>query len=83
MSTADLSEFDALTPSKRKPCPLGAALEELDGQQAVNLLAALDAGNERVPARTIIKWGAARGFVFKQNHVCRHRAGTCSCHGDA
>lgn len=76
----DLSEFEALVPDRQKPCPLGTALAELPPQDAVNLGAALNAGNGRIPSKAILAWAASRGLEFQRNHISRHRAGTCSCH---
>ena len=79
---ADLGEFHELSKVTRehRPCRIGAVLTELGKQDRENLELALDAGQDTVPARTILAWLRKRGYDdFASAWITTHRMGKCRC----
>lgn len=78
----DLSEFVALTGprNKKKPCRVGAILEQLDATEAQQLRAAIAAtADGTITVGAVVKWLEARGHDMDQNGVVHHRGRRCSC----
>ena len=77
----DLSEFVALSQvrSKKPPCKVGQALDQLPDGERRQLAAALE--HEEVTVGAIVKWCHRRGLdVVNQSAVVSHRQRTCTCH---
>lgn len=78
--SVDLAEFEALDrpESKAGPCPVAAALDELDGADKDALRAAMAAAH--ISNKAVAKWLAIRGAEnVKWQHVRNHRAARCRC----
>lgn len=79
MAKPDLSEFDALSAPKRKPCAVKAAVEQLGEDDRVNVTGALHAPMSRITAGAIEKWFAKRNHTVNQNAITVHRKARCAC----
>ncbi len=80
MSSVDLSDFLALSKPKRKLCPIGAALGELDATAGAQLQAACAQDIGIITGSAIGQWLKARGIEANPNQIASHRRGTCTCH---
>jgi hypothetical protein len=78
----DLSEFFKLSRPRRKPCPVGYALEQLEGEEKAQLEAALAAGQGIITAGAVEAWLKARGFTAQAAAVGSHRREQCTCGDD-
>ena len=80
--TPDLSEFEALESRQGPVCNIGLALEAVEGQDLVNLTAALAGRTQRT---AIAKWLHKRGIAKSvavdslAAAITRHRLGQCAC----
>lgn len=82
-SAPDLTEFHALSYTKKRLCKVGPALVALNGE-VKTLQAALDANDPTsehyIPPGAISKWLAKRDHPeVTVSAVRSHRDGTCSC----
>lgn len=75
--TADLSEFEALSIPTRAECSVKKIVDQLAGQELVDLKGALDAPH--VSHAAISRWLKNRGHHISQQTIGRHRHGGCSC----
>lgn len=80
-TTPNLDEFLKLAQPKRKQCPIGAAVEQLDKKAATQLQAACAADVGIINSGAIVQWLKNRSHVVSVSAVTTHRRGTCTCHG--
>lgn len=84
MPTPDLSEFEALSQPKKRPCSLGLIIAgELEPALSPDDLAKLDAALATdqgiITNAAIAKWLEGRGHSLHSQRVLTHRKGTCRC----
>lgn len=76
----DLSEFVALSKTKRLRCGVACVLDQLPEEDAAKLRAALrDVAGIKHTA--IVAWLGQRDIKLRSQTVSRHRHGECSCDG--
>lgn len=71
----DVSEFEALCKTVSK-CKLGSTLDELEAEDQVKCLAALEMAFTNP---VIAKWLKTKGHRVSEDVVRRHRTGRCCC----
>lgn len=81
-STPDLSEFVALSNSKkRRRCGVAVIADELSPEDAEKLFAACAAADgSSITVSAVIEWCKQHGHDISQNTIVYHRRGRCSCH---
>lgn len=78
MPDPDLSEFAALSVKPRRPCPLGAAINQLaDKSDVAKVRAALAKPVTEISNAAISRWFAARDVNAHCNVIRSHRR--CDC----
>ena len=80
----DLSEFDeievAKVISKKPPCLVAAALEQLSDEDRETVVAVMERSQDRVSNQTIAEWFGRRGVKIEWQSVRNHRSGrSCRC----
>ena len=79
--SVDLSEFFKLSKPRRRPCPIGWAIETgaIPEHEVAQLQAACATDVGIITATAIVQWLAARGTDVNPSSVTVHRRRTCSC----
>lgn len=78
-SNADLREFFELSQPKKRPCQIGFALSQLEGDERKKLEAAIAQSAGIITASAVMKWLKIRGLQVSIPAVTSHRHGTCTC----